>query len=164
MITDSFSSASEPVISREAIFGPQRHLVDVCVVTYSDVIFQSVLDTFVCEQIAQIRACNGVRPIYAFTYQGRKIGCYLSSISSAAAATDLMEANWLIGASRFIVFGSCGCLDRAATQGRYILPTAAYRDEGMSYHYAPPADYIAMPGVETVARVFEQCRIPYVLL
>ena len=66
MITDSFSTASEPVISREAIFGPQRHLVDVCVVTFSDVIFQSVMETYACELIAQIRACNGVRPIYAF--------------------------------------------------------------------------------------------------
>ena len=24
-------------------------------------------------------------------------------------------------------------------KGKYVIPTAAYRDEGMSYHYAPPA-------------------------
>ena len=162
MITDAFSTASEPVISRETIFGPQRHLADVCIVTFSDVIFQSVLETFACAQIAQIRACNGTRPICAFDYMGRKIACYLSSVGSAGAATDLLEANWLTGTSRFIVFGSCGCLNREAAQGRYVIPTAAFRDEGMSYHYAPPADYIDMPGAQTTASVFSRWGIPCV--
>ena len=79
------------------------------------------------------------------------------------AATDVIEINWLVGASQFVVFGSCGCLDREKTQGKYIIPTAAYRDEGMSYHYAPPADYIAMPGAETTARFFASRGLPFAL-
>ena len=162
MITDSFRTDSEPVISLQSCYGPQKHMIDTCIVTFSDVIFQSVLESRACEKIAQIRACNGFIPIYAFTHKGKSVGVYLSSIGSAMAATDVMEAWWLTGASRFIVFGSCGCLDRDAAAGKYIIPTAAYRDEGMSYHYAPPADYIAMPEAEKTAEVFASLRLPYV--
>ena len=32
----------------------------------------------------------------------------------------------------------------------------------MSYHYAPPADYIAVPGHETIAALFRERGVPYV--
>ncbi len=32
----------------------------------------------------------------------------------------------------------------------------------MSYHYAPPSDYISVPNAEFVAEVFRQCGLPYV--
>ena len=70
MITDAFSAASEPVISRASIFGPQRRLADICIVTFSDVIFHSVLETYECEQIALLRACNGSTPICALRHKG----------------------------------------------------------------------------------------------
>ncbi|MGN0978908.1 MAG: nucleoside phosphorylase [Candidatus Avoscillospira sp.] len=96
-------------------------------------------------------------------WQGRRIGFYLSSIGSTAAATDVIEANWLLGATKFILFGSAGSLNQQATRGNYVVPTAAYRDEGMSYHYAPPADYIQMPGAAKVADLFRRRKVPYVL-
>lgn len=44
-----------------------------------------------------------------------------------------------------------------------MIPTAAYRDEGTSYHYAPAADYIDMPNAHTVAAFMQENGIPYVL-
>jgi uridine phosphorylase len=41
--------------------------------------------------------------------------------------------------------GIAGTLDQEATTGKYVIPTAAYLDEGMSYHYASPSDYISIP-------------------
>ncbi|MGN1001281.1 MAG: nucleoside phosphorylase [Oscillospiraceae bacterium] len=162
MITDSFDSRTEPIFSPGAFYGEQKHLCEVCVVTFSKVIFEDVLQRFPCEKIAMIGACNGGVPIYAFPYENKKIAFYLSGIGSALAATDVIEANWLTGATKFILFGSAGSLNRQATEGKYVIPTAAYRDEGMSYHYAAPSDYLEVPGAETVSRVFDLLKVPYV--
>ncbi len=162
MITDSFDPISEQIITPASFYGEQKHLCQVCIVTFSKVIYENVLTSFPCELVAQINACNGSSPIYLFPYKDRNIAFYLSHTGSSAAATDVIEANWFTGAEKFIMFGSAGSLNQKETQGKYVIPTAAYRDEGMSYHYAPPADYIEIPGAETVAAVFDELSVPYV--
>ena len=163
MITDSFSMSSPPVITVESIAGPQKHLIDTCILTFSDVIMRDVLNSLACEKIAEIRTCRDHTPVYAFSWEGKKIGVFLCHVGAAMAGSDAVELNWLTGAEKFIVFGSCGCLSQEKTKGRLIVPTAAYRDEGMSYHYAPPGDYIAMPGAEKTAALFEMHHIPYIM-
>ena len=162
MITDAFSLASEPIISLDML-GPQRHLTDTCIITFSDVIMRSVLDAFAWEEAGGIRTCGGVTPLYLIKDRERKIGFFQAHTGSAMAGSDLIEANWYLGATSFIVFGSCGCVNKEAAQGKYVIPTAAYRDEGMSYHYAPPADYIQMPGWEKTEKVFQKLCLPYAL-
>ena len=161
MITDAFSRASEPIITEEACYGPQGHSADVCLITFSNVIYQQILDAFPCRELGRMRCCNGEKPIYGFTWQGLRVVFYLSGITSALAATEALDANWLTGAETFVAFGSAGCLDREKAGGRYVIPTAAYRDEGMSYHYAPPADYIDLPGAALVEKVFKELKAPY---
>mgnify|MGYP002521775250 FL=1 len=36
----------------------------------------------------------------------------------------------ITGASKFVMFGSCGSLDREATKGKFIIPTESRRGEG----------------------------------
>ena len=162
MITDSYDNITEPSISLSAFYGEQQHFCDVCIVIFSEVIFKHVLDSFPCEKVAEIGACNGCTPIYTLTHQGRKIAFYLSGIGATLAAGNVIEANWLTGATRFIMFGSAGSLNQQATAGKYVIPTEAYRDEGMSYHYAPPADYIAITEADAVAAMFDDLKVPYV--
>ena len=140
MITDSFDNTSEAVITPAAIFGEKKTLSDLAIGTFSREIYPAVLERYPNEQIAEISAANRVKPVHLLTVGDMKIVFYLSEIGSALAATDVIEINWKTGADRFILFGSAGALDREATSSRYILPTEAYRDEGMSYHYAEPAD------------------------
>lgn len=161
MILHSFDPDSPAVIS-PGDFYPAGHFFDTCVVTFSHVILEHALSAFPCRPVAEIGACNGATPIYAFSWQGKTRGIYLSHIGAAGAGTDIIECAHLTGARRFILFGSAGGLNSAGTAGKYVVPTEAYRDEGMSYHYAPPADYIAVPGWQTVTRVFDRLRVPYV--
>ena len=72
------------------------------------------------------------------------------------------EAQWLTGASKFIMFGSCGSLNREATEGKFIVPTESYRGEGASYYYAPPADYISVKNSARLAAIFTDMGVPYV--
>lgn len=163
MIETAFDASSEPIITPDRIFGEKRRLCKTCIVTFSQVILENVLESFACTQLARINACNGSIPIYSLRDGERTIGIYLSAIGSAMAATDIIETSWLTGAENFIVFGSAGSLNREATEGKLVVPTAAYRDEGMSYHYAPAAPYIELPGAKRVAEVFDALGVPYVL-
>ena len=161
MITDSFDT-SEAIISPASFFGEQKKIVDTTVITFSREIFETVLGTYPNEKIEEFRACNLIRPIHLIDVDGMKLGFYLSEVGSCLASTDVMEANWKIGSDKFILFGSCGALDPEKINGRYIIPTQAYRDEGMSYHYAPPADYIDIKNAEFLAGLFEEKGLPFV--
>ncbi len=162
MITDSFDNKSKPLISSADFYGESKHLLDICLITFSKEIHKSILNTFNCEKITEIDCCNGNIPIYAFEYAGRKIAFYLSMIGSACASQCMIEANHLTGANKFISFGSSGSLDIEKTRGRYIIPTDAYRDEGMSYHYALPADYVRIKNSRIVRKIFEEIKVPFV--
>lgn len=163
MINETFDKTTEAVISPENAYGKRDTLCDICIITFSYVVLQNILNEFDCEVIAEIACANGNIPIYRLEYKGRKIAVYLTMISSAGAGTCLEEARCLTGASKFIMFGSCGCLSREIAAGKVIVPTAAYRDEGFSYHYAPAADYIAIKNAEKVAAFLEKSDIPYVM-
>ena len=162
MITDSFDITTESVTSPDAFLGERGNEIDICIVTFSRIISAEVLNRFECVKLWEIPSCNGRVPVYYFIHNGRKIGFYLSHIGSACAANDIIEVGWSSGATKFVAFGSAGSLDREATKGKYVIPTAAYRDEGMSYHYAPPADYISVKGAGAVENVFRELGLPYV--
>ncbi|MBQ1442003.1 MAG: nucleoside phosphorylase [Clostridia bacterium] len=161
MITDSFDVKTPPIPKFSSFYGEQKHLVDTCVITFSKEIYDRVLATFDCKKIAVLTTCNGDVPIWKFTHDGMETGFYLSMIGSAMAAQCCIESNWLIGSTKYIMFGSAGNLDAEATAGKFIIPTHAYRDEGMSYHYAPPADYIEIKNHTRLAEIFDGLGLPY---
>ena len=161
MITDSFDVKTPPIPKFSSFYGEQKHLVDTCVITFSKEIYDRVLATFDCKKIAVITTSNGDVPIWKFTHDGMETGFYLSMIGSAMAAQCCIESNWLIGSTKYIMFGSAGNLDAEATAGKFIIPTHAYRDEGMSYHYAPPADYIEIKNHTRLAEIFDGLGLPY---
>ena len=162
MITDAFDRVTEAIISPEKANESAQHLSDICIITFSHHIITEILQQFACVQIAEIQSANGAIPCYKMNYKGKEISFYMTMIGSASAAACIEDAHCLTGAARYIMFGACGCLDRAVTAGKIIVPTDAYRDEGLSYHYAEPADYIKMKNAGIVADFFEKAGIPYV--
>ena len=162
MITDSFDNKTPPIVSLSDFYGEQNHIVDTCIITFSKQIYDNVLETFRCEKIGEIHAANGSTPIWKFRHQGRDVGFYLTGIGSTLASQYCIETNWIVGATRFIMFGSAGSLDGEKTNGKFVIQTYAYRDEGMSYHYAPPADYIFIRNHKTLAGIFRELELPYI--
>ena len=162
MITQSFDDISEAIISPSSFFGEKQHFCDIAIATFSREIFPAVLKTYPPEQISEIRAANRIKPVYLIDVKGMKIAFYLSEIGACLAGTDVIEINWKTGAEKFILFGSAGGLNQEATSGKYIIPTESYRDEGMSYHYAAPSDYISIKNAEKLAKFFAEKRLPFV--
>lgn len=163
MITECYDIETDPIINVSDFYGEQKHLVDVCLILYSWEIQEHLLNTFQCEKIGELGVCNGKIPIYKINYKGKDVAFYLTGIGSAVASSLCYEASWAIGATKFIMFGSCGSLDREKTTGKFIVPTESYRGEGCSYYYAPPADYIEIKNCHKLAAIFEEINVPHVL-
>ena len=161
MITDAFDK-SEVLLGPKDFYGEKKNLCDKCIIVFSEVIFEYMLETYEHEQAGVIRCCNGVTAVYVFEIEGMKIAGYLSHIGSALAGSDVIDANWLTGADKFIMFGSAGCLDSNATDGKFVIPTAAYREDGLSYHYAAPTDYIEIKNTKAVKEIFDELNLPSV--
>lgn len=161
MITDAFDQ-SEVLFGPGDFYGEQKHLCDKCIIVFSEVIFEYMLETYAHEEAGAIRCCNGMTTVYLFEIDGMKLAGYLSHIGSALAGGDVIDVNWLTGASQFIMFGSAGSLDSDITTGRFVVPTEAYREEGLSYNYARPSDYIEIKNAKTVKRIMEELNLPSV--
>lgn len=153
---------SEPIFGPGDFFGPQQHLCDLCILTFSHVIQEELLRRFPLRRAASVSSAGGYVPIYLFEYAGKTLAVCTTGIGATKTGTDLLEINWLVGAEKFIMFGSAGSLDQAAVAGKYVIPTEAYRDEGLSYHYAPPADYIRIRNADRMAEIFSELGLPWV--
>lgn len=160
MITEGFTN-EKGVISPEDIYGRGEHLFEVCICTFSPAIFDELLSMYPNKQAAFVGSVKGPQPIYALEAEGKTIGAFCISMGSTLAGTELIDINVLTGADKFVVFGSAGALNSKAITGRFVIPTSAYRDEGLSYHYAPPSDYIDLPENSFTAKVFDELGIPY---
>lgn len=163
MIIDCYDIETKPIISISDFYGEQRHIVDVCLIILSKKIYTHLLESFECEEIAHLSACNGEIPIYKMLYKGRQIAFYLSAVGSAVASTLCYEASWVTGARSFVIFGSCGSLDRSVTSGKFIVPTESYRGEGCSYYFAKPSDYISIKNSTKVSQILSGIGAPYVM-
>jgi len=74
-----------------------------------------------------------------FEFEDTKIGMLITRIGAPATGIDLEELIYF-GGRFFIMVGSVGVLDKEIKRGDIIIPNAAIRDEGTSYHYLPPEE------------------------
>ena len=80
MITDAFDK-SEVLFGPKDFYGEQKHLCEKCIIVFSEVIFEYMLETFAHEEAGVIRCCNGITRVYIFEIAGMKIAGYLSPVS-----------------------------------------------------------------------------------
>ena len=121
----------------------------------------------ILEKIAPLEPCavlkgNGRRiPVYRFEFGGKTLGMFHTMLGGAGSAA-MLEELIAMGAKRVLYFGSSGALDKNLVEGRLIVPTAAYRDEGVSYHYLPASDYLEIGTAAQLCEIFDSLSISYV--
>ena len=162
MITHSFDPLSPAIINPPAL-PEDAPCVDACIVTFSWQIEQFVAEHYANGELGSLWCASGRTPVYLIERGGKRFAFYRTYVG-APITTGLMEDTLsTFRCGKFILFGGAGCLDKEITHGKVMIPTAAYRDEGTSYHYAPAADYIDIKNAQTVADCMKQNGIPYVL-
>lgn len=160
MITDAFDDLTEEII--KVYRNKDGRKADVCILTFSHLILKYVLENYDCCKIGDLNSSNGANPVYGFEYEGKYFAVYMSYVGAPGCVADMEETMALINTDQYVVFGGAGCLNKEVARGKIMVPTAAYRDEGTSYHYAPGSDYIAVKNADVVAAFMETVGLPFV--
>lgn len=98
----------------------------------------------------------GIHPVYELRHRKKRVTVFHPGVGAPLAA-GLLEEVIAAGCRKVIVCGSAGVLDKAIALGHIIVPDAAIRDEGTSYHYLPPGQK-ARPHPRAVATITAVCR------
>ena len=161
MIVNSFDINTPSKINPK--YKVDRIKCDACIVTFSNIIEEYVLKKYNPEVIGNITMVNGIIPVYKIEVNGKIFAFYKTIMTAAASAGCLEDSTEIINTDKYIVFGGSGCLNKDIARGKIMIPTEAYRDEGLSYHYAEASDYITIKHSKEVASFMESKNLPYVL-
>lgn len=152
---------------REAFIEPAkvirpRDMPEHCVVCF----FKDVVDEIIREYGARMLVKNpwedGPHPVYEIEYLGQRLAFFHPGVGSALAA-GILEEVIAFGCRKFIACGGCGVLEKDITLGHLIVVSSAVRDEGVSYHYLPPAREVQANelGVKSLVNLLSERGIPH---
>lgn len=163
MLLEEFDRDRSAVIEPSMVVEKRADFPRVTVSCFSYQLFESVLSLFDAKPIAELHSAVGINPVYEVEYKGERFALFQSRVGGplcVAEYEDLMA----IGSRRLILLGNCGVLDRTIEDCGIIIPTAAIRDEGTSYHYAPESDTIEVNKKyrDLFKQVLADCGYPYV--
>ncbi len=159
-IVNAFDDASEEVIQVRHVIEAIEGFPETVIVTYSRLKFEYLLQQYPCDLIATLNSACAPIPMYRVEIDGHSFAAYLSLIGGPAAV-GIMEEVIGFGGRRFLFFGSCGVLDDDILTGHIAVPTAAYRDEGTSYHYLAPSPYVDILTADRLAEILQVLDVPF---
>lgn len=158
-----FPHEEKAFINPEDVTKRNPDFPELCVSTFSENIINRFTSLKNVKIIGELYTANGNIPIYEILYKNTRIAFFLSRVGAPACVAGIEEVIAL-GAKKLVLFGSCGILNEEVANGKIIVPTAAIRDEGTSYHYIEAADEILADekSVETLTKCLKKCGYPYV--
>lgn len=107
---------------------------------------------------------DSVHRFYELEVDGRRLALFHPGVGGPVAS-GMLEVAIALGCRKFIACGGAGVLDREIAVGHVIVPRAAVRDEGTSYHYLPPSREVeASPeGVAAIEEVLQKHDVDYLV-
>lgn len=163
MLLQEFDPTREAVINPDMLFRKIPDFPETLVSIFSHQLFEKIRDFLGGEVISETHDVDGVWPVYAVTYKGKRFAFYKARLG-APACVGCFEDVIPMGVKRIILLGNCGVLDKNIRDCGIIIPTCAIRDEGTSYHYAPASETIDVNTqyVEEFTSVLDAFGYPYV--
>lgn len=159
-IHESFDDTSPEVLKASEFIQPVPNFPELVIVTYTRRVFDLLIADHNAAEITRMYTSAVEIPVYEILHNGNRFAAYLSTIGGSVSAA-LMEEAIAMGGRKFLFFGSCGVLNDDILDGHIAVPTAAWRDEGTSYHYLPAADLIEIPTAAKLSSVLEELDVPH---
>lgn len=141
MLLEEFDSNRNAVINAFDIIQPIKNIPPIAVSCFSRITFDRLLKELNGVPIASTGTANMDIPIYKVIYNGIEMALFMSYVG-APGCIAILEDVFAMGIEKIVLFGTCGVLDAGIKDGSIIIPNAAVRDEGTSFHYAPASDEI----------------------
>jgi len=164
MLLEEFDFDKSAVIEPWFVHQPVEGFPETVVSIFHHTLFQRIVVFLGGKVIAETKDVDGHWPVYEVQYKGHRFALYKARLG-APACVGSFEDLIPMGAKRIILLGNCGVLDKSIEDCGIIIPTKAIRDEGTSYHYAPPSDYIDVNRkyIPEFIEVLEKLGYPYVM-
>ena len=164
MILEEYDGSLPAVIEPTMICERIEDFPEVTVSCFSRLLFYSVLEYFEdAKLLCSLHWAGGASEVYKVNYKGKDFAFFCSAVGEPAC-TAMYEDLMAMGSKRLILLGNCGVLDRSIEDCGIIIPDRAIRDEGTSYHYAPPSETIEVNKKyrELFVKVLDDFGCPYV--
>ncbi|MBE5962092.1 MAG: phosphorylase [Lachnospiraceae bacterium] len=143
MILEEFDSSKNAVLNPFDIIRPLENCPKVAISCFSHTTFERLVKELNGVPIAKTGTANISIPIYKVKYHNIEAALFLSCVG-AAGCVAVLEDVFAMGVEKLVLFGTCGVLSSDIKDCSIIIPNRAIRDEGTSFHYAPPSDEIAV--------------------
>jgi uridine phosphorylase len=130
--------------------------------------FRDAIASFVDEvagrEIGRLGSELGWFPVFEVEIDGRRVAIAQAGVGAPLAAGWLDELISL-GGRAFVAAGGAGVLVPDLALGHVIVPTAAIRDEGTSYHYLPASREVSPSddAIEAILSTLEEHAVPYIV-
>lgn len=153
----SGTAVIEPHMIRIPLNIPER----VVLCFFHDVI-EKLYETGKAKIAGQIKTEMGIHRIYTITVNGTELALFHPGIGGPLAGF-MLEEMIALGGRKFIACGGAGVLDNRLAVGHLLIPYAAVRDEGLSYHYLAPAREVEVEpeGLAKLITVLERHQCQY---
>lgn len=163
MLHTDFDPCKTAVINPEEIIPENQRMPENFIGVFSHKIVDEYVERLRAEEIAELGSCMGPLPIWRCVWPDGTVFALMSMPVSGPSAAAVLEETHAMGAQKFVMFGSCGALDHTITAGHILVPFAAVRDEGTSYHYLPPAEEVELDSrcVDAVCKALDALNAPY---
>ena len=158
-----FDEDKNAFIRPSNLIQPIEKTPEKCVLCFFSEAIEKILMEHQHEIIFIFRSEGMNYPLYELEYKGEKITLIQAAVGAPMAAGQIEELSAL-GCKKFIACGMCGVLQKEIAVGHLIIPIAAVRDEGTSYHYVKPSREIIAN--ENIVQIIENTlldkKIPYI--
>ena len=137
-----FDPTREAVIEPRLTKKPLEALPTAAVLCFFQDVISRLVQIGTATRIHSIHTEIGTHPIYEVASEFGRITVCQPGVGAPLAA-GFMEELIALGCDRFVACGGAGVLNSEIAVGHVVIPSAAIRDEGTSYHYLPPAREVA---------------------
>ena len=142
MLLEEFEDVAAVIEPTEKPVHNKGEVCQTIILSFNGEILKRLIESEEVYPEVYLKSINGQHPWYIYRQGPSKLAVMLAPIGAPMIVGQLEELA-ARGFKNFIILGSCGVLDSSIEADKIILPAAALRDEGTSYHYAPPGDEVA---------------------
>jgi len=157
-----FDDTTDAIIEPSKVVRPVDGIPERCVLPIYSTVIEELKKDDLLTHVTDIGTSLGPMPVYCMTHEGKEIAVAHPGLGAPFAAAVLEELI-AFGCRKFIACGSAGVLDSGLAKGTVVVPSAAVRDEGTSYHYVSPNREIAAETdvVQIIQTVLEADGVTY---
>ena len=141
MLLEEFEDVAGVIEPTEKPVHDKGEVCETIILSFNGEILKRLIESEEVYPGGYLKSINGHHPWYMYGQGPSKLAVMLAPIGAPLIVGQLEELA-ARGFKNFIILGSCGVLDNSIEADKIILPAAALRDEGTSYHYAPPGDEV----------------------